>query len=234
MGWLVERRFLALLIALACLFVVYPFTRGLTVSRFLFVSFMVLLFLAAFLVLFQEKWSRWPALVLGVVFLVCSVASYSFPERLPLLFDQSWHVLGACFGSFTLVVVLRMIAAERQVSADAVYGAFCGYLLIALIFAHLYCLQETHQPGSFVGEPGLSARLASATDQLFLLFYFSLVTLTTLGYGDIHPASDPARGLACVEAVIGQFYVGVLVADLVGKRVAQAFTPPANPPAPPQ
>ena len=59
--------------------------------------------------------------------------------------------------------------------------------------------------------------------RLFHLSYFSLVTLTTLGYGDITPLSHGTRGLAVVEAIMGQFYIAVLIGDLIGKRVATAL-----------
>jgi hypothetical protein len=81
-------------------------------------------------------------------------------------------------------------------------------------------------PGSFGGLPPA----AGGPHAHFLLTYFSFVTLTTVGYGDITPAGDTARALAMIEAVAGQFYLAVLIAELVGKRLAQA-TSPAHPTA---
>jgi hypothetical protein len=57
----------------------------------------------------------------------------------------------------------------------------------------------------------------------FQLTYFSFVTLTTVGYGDITPAREGPRGLAVVEAMVGQFYVAVLLGELIGKRVSHAL-----------
>ena len=59
--------------------------------------------------------------------------------------------------------------------------------------------------------------------------YFSLVTLTTMGYGDVTPVRPPATALATLEAVFGQFYIAVVVAQLVGLRLAQAFGPKGPP-----
>jgi hypothetical protein len=112
------------------------------------------------------------------------------------------------------------------VSADSVYGAFCDYLLVGLAFGHLHCLVEVAAPGSYRGAGALAAQLQDPARQRYLLTYFSLTTLTSLGYGDILPASDPSRGLAVVEAVLGQFYVAVLIAELVGKKGAQASPGP--------
>ena len=75
-------------------------------------------------------------------------------------------------------------------------------------------------PGSFRGiDPGAGGHRTH-----FLFTYFSFITLTTVGYGDITPGGDTARALALVESVAGQFYLAVLIADLVGKRVAQAVS----------
>jgi hypothetical protein len=68
------------------------------------------------------------------------------------------------------------------------------------------------------------AQLAEEGRQRSVLTYFSFITLTTLGYGDITPGSGAARGLAMVEAIMGQFYIAVLVAELVGRRVSQTFS----------
>jgi hypothetical protein len=101
-----------------------------------------------------------------------------------------------------------------------VLGAFCGYLLLGVLFGHLYCIMEYSTPGSFEGR-GLVPQLLPAGGRLhYILTYFSMITLTTLGYGDIVPATDAARGLSAVEAITGQFYIAVLIAELIGRRFA--------------
>src|SRR5262249_54867348 len=96
-----------------------------------------------------------------------------------------------------------------------------GYLLIGMAFGHTYCLLGTFVPNAFQGVGRVTGEW-----EHFRLTYFSLMTLTTVGYGDISPASPTARSLAAVEAGVGQVYVALLVAELVGKRVAQALSPP--------
>jgi hypothetical protein len=90
----------------------------------------------------------------------------------------------------------------------------------------VYSLLEAVAPGSFRLRQDLATPVHDPERRQFLLTYFSPVTLTTVGYGDITPGSDPARGLAAVEAVLGQFYIAVLIAELIGKRVAQALSGP--------
>ena len=101
-----------------------------------------------------------------------------------------YEVLGA-LGAGALGEVYR----ATRVSIDHVCGALCGYLLIGLIFGHLYCVVEQLSPGSFrSGGDALTA--VDEGRRHFVLTYFSLVTLTTLGYGDVLPVREWARGLA--------------------------------------
>jgi hypothetical protein len=87
---------------------------------------------------------------------------------------------------------------------------------------------EALAPGSFRGSEDLTAQLQDPDRRRVLLTYFSLVTLTTLGYGDIVPATNAVRGVATVEAVVGQFYLGVFIALLLGIRVAQILAGPGK------
>lgn len=113
------------------------------------------------------------------------------------------------------VVVLADVMKAGRVDTDRILGAVCGFLLIAVCFAVVFALVEAMNPGSFnVEEP-------TFVD----LLYFSQVTLSTLGYGDIIPLSRPSRALASFEAVIGQFYIAVVVARLVSLQVT---TPPRD------
>jgi voltage-gated potassium channel Kch len=82
---------------------------------------------------------------------------------------------------------------------------------------------ESLNPGSFRESEHVSAPLQEEGRQYFTLAYFSLVTLTSVGYGDIIPGSGIVRSLAVVEAIIGQFYIAVLIGELIGKRVSQAM-----------
>jgi hypothetical protein len=188
-----------------------------------------IVFLAAFLAIFAESGFQLLALVLGIPTLVGVWIDYVLPglPRLPLI--VGFHLAAALFFGFTVVTILRAVHKEETVSADAIYGAFCGYLLVGLAFGHLYCVMEFINPGSFKGSEELSTQLQVQAGHHSLLTYFSLVTLTSLGYGDITPGSGAVRSLAVLEAMIGQFYLAVLIGELIGKRVSQAVAgPPAD------
>ena len=97
---------------------------------------------------------------------------------------------------------------------NVIYAAIAVYLFIAFMWAFLFLLVEKLQPGSIT--------LGGTEESTFHFFYYSFVTITTLGYGDITPTSEIARSLALLEAVIGQIYLVVLVARLVGIHIAQS------------
>ena len=86
---------------------------------------------------------------------------------------------------------------------------------MGLMWGYGYTLLEHLLPGSFNHPAGLSELDLGAFD------YFSFVTMTTLGYGDITPASEPARAMVMIQTVSGQVYLAVLVARLVGINIAQ-------------
>lgn len=110
----------------------------------------------------------------------------------------------------TVVGALRFALRGRSVGGEQIYAALSAYLLAGLFFGVLYWVMEQVAPGSLGGgaPAGGEVRLTST-------IYFSFVTLASLGYGDILPLSDPARGLAVVQVVGGQLYLAVMVARLV-------------------
>jgi hypothetical protein len=112
----------------------------------------------------------------------------------------------AIVGYYILGYALR----GGRVDAEKVAAAVCVYLLIGVIWHGLYTLVARWIPGSF------NSDLLTKND----LFYFSFVTLSTLGYGDVTPVNGPAQALAYTEALVGQLYLTILVARLVGLHIA--------------
>jgi hypothetical protein len=132
--------------------------------------------------------------------------------RQPSLFDVFLTALAWLIGAATLsVVVARAVFGPGETSLHRIIGAVLLYLLIGLIFAALYCTIEALAPHAFVGAGPIKDNLALAADWT----YFSFVTLTSVGYGDIAPIHPIARSLANVEAIIGQLYPATLLARLV-------------------
>ena len=108
---------------------------------------------------------------------------------------------------------LRFVFRRARHSIDEIFATVVAYLLVAVLFAQLYELVLEFNPQSFN-----IAAVADRPPQLVQsdLLYFSFVTLATLGYGDVLPVAETARSLAVVEAVVGQFYVAVIVSVFIG------------------
>ena len=130
--------------------------------------------------------------------------------------------LRALFFSQMIVMIFTSIMRSKHVSKDTVLGASCIFVMIALAFGSAYVLLEWFIPGAFhipdVAKTANSNLGAQSLD--FELVYFSLVTMTTLGYGDILPLAPTARALASFEAMISQLYLAIIIARLVGLEIA--------------
>ena len=121
---------------------------------------------------------------------------------------------------WVLVVVLREVFRAATTERDAVLGALCGFVLILMVFMRLHGLLEALTPGAYQANgPPLSA----CSDMMLVAIfqYFSTVTLTTVGFGDIVPVTPAARLATGLEAIVGQLYLAVVIATLVGRVAAR-------------
>ncbi len=121
----------------------------------------------------------------------------------------------AVFLALIAGIVLRDILFAASVSLNRLVGATCVYLLIGLIFAIGYVYLDMLVPGSFEGFD-----VGDGRTQFRELTYHSFVTLTTVGYGDVIPVLPLARTMSYIEAIVGQMYLAILVASLVGLHLA--------------
>ena len=129
--------------------------------------------------------------------------------------SASIHLLGLfvvlLYCILSAVIAMKQILFSGQISTNKLVGSVCIYLLIGVIWAILYLLIDILTVDAFRG-------LSTQTEHqpIWEYVYFSFVTLTTLGYGDVSPLNEAARTLAYFEAICGQFYIAILVASLVG------------------
>jgi ion channel len=128
---------------------------------------------------------------------------------------------GALVGASILALVaaasaVRFAVRAQTISAEQIYAALSAYLLAGLFFGVLHWATALAWPGS-ISEAGATGPVAAIP--LSTAIYYSFVTLATLGYGDVVPRSDVARGLAVIEAVGGQLYIAVTIARLVGAHL---------------
>jgi hypothetical protein len=129
----------------------------------------------------------------------------------------SVNLSGVAFFAFIIIHILRFIFSREEITKDLIAGAAVVYLLTAILWTYAYRFIEIIQPGSFA-----IAQSQAIGDQSPFLYY-SFVTLTTLGYGDIFPVTTAAKSCAVLEAVIGQLYLVITVAWLVGVHISQSM-----------
>ena len=127
---------------------------------------------------------------------------------------------------YLVVIILSDIFRTAQVTMDTLIGSVCGYLLLAAVFAAAYSTLILFQPEAFLVDDRLAldpAKLHFQGAHFDVLLYFSVITLTTVGYGDIIPATTFARELVSAEAVMGQVYLTMIVARLVGMHLTASL-----------
>jgi hypothetical protein len=212
-----EWRFLQLALSLAALFIILPWS-----SHHLLFQIAVQLFLLNSLLVAIAEEGRKSRLrpFLWISWLLAVVASAL--TWFPLPFDL--HTAEFFFFSVTLagctVAILRFVFRAKRVTIDSIFGAIAAYLLLAAWFAVVHMLLLHWDPSSFRIPDALPEKPGVVRSDLL---YFSLVTIVTLGYGDIVPVSPLARMVAAFEGVVGQFYVAAVVAMLVGRFISQAI-----------
>lgn len=114
------------------------------------------------------------------------------------------------FGFVTIVMLVKILNLQKVVDLEVVFAALSAYLLIGFTWTFIYALIDSFLPGSFTNIP------PDMVDPRYRFTYFSFVTLTTLGYGDITPSNSVSQSWAVLEAVVGQIYLVVVISGLVG------------------
>ena len=212
-----QGRHLALLISLLFLFVVSPFVLPLRYGVILMDIAGVIVLLLGLHAISARKGS----FIVATVLAFCTVAASWLMvvlQREPILI-ASYGLVLVLLGLFSFSILGYVLRADK-ISADKIYGAVCVYLLVGYAWTFGYATMELIQPGSFSGLA--EKETISYAERVMELRYFSLATLTTVGYGDIAPRSSVARTMATLEAIMGQFYLAVLVARLVGLHIVHA------------
>ncbi len=209
-----QGRFLNLLVLIIVLLVVGPLVEEFVRLRMLMDILWSAVFIAAIYAVSHKKHHIFIGVLLALPMLG-SIWSRYFVEHATL--EVVGSLCGAAFFIFTIVQLLIFIYSQKEVTRDLIAGAAVVYLLMALAWTFIYGVVESLHPGSFA----IPEIQGIHTTRHFL--YYSFVTITTLGYGDITPVSNLARSLCILEAVIGQLYLVVQVAWLVGVHVSQSM-----------
>ena len=187
--------------------------------------------LLVFLIVFDRRVHRLVAFIALATAVASNWAHYVLPPSYPQVpLRLIYHSALLLLLSFATIVILRNILEQRVVRSDDVLGALCGYLCAAGVWSNLFMLIEIFVPGSFSVGQGFGAGLDSWHGRTAVLNYVSLGSLTGVGSGAVVPVRPPATMLTTLETVFGQFYIAVVVAQLVGARLSQAPQRNSSPP----
>jgi len=218
-----RHKYALLLAALLCVAVVESFGRRRALPPVVFDGGIMIAMVLVFSIVFDVRAHRVVALVaLGIVGLV-----FAAHDLLPQRYSETplrvmYHSASLCLVGMATFVILRNIFSQRVVRADDVLGAVCGYVLAAAAWANIFALLEVFVPGSFSVGSGFEPTLDNWQGRIAVLTYVSLSSLTSVGSGVIAPVAPPATILIPLEALFGQFYIAVVVAQLVGAKLSQA------------
>jgi len=212
--WTEERSLTVMLLLLVLhLFILTPVRFLSHAFHLISVLFFALALLAGLLTMARRKSHRW--------IWIAVVAGAILFKTTTLAAETPWLIAGdTLFTLFSLsglvYILLLQVSRDGPVTAHRIRGAIALYLLIAMLFAFLYGLIEEIAPGAF-NMPADWSRAASSSGEAF--YYFSIVTLTTVGFGDITAVHPLVRSLVMLEALIGQLFPAILLARLVSLEI---------------
>ena len=200
------------LCVLLLMFFVSPFVEALPAGDFVETVLMTIVLGSAVLAVGGRR-SR---LAMAIILMTPALAGKWLNHLRPDLIPESLSaVAGMAFLAFVVVNLFRFILRAPRVDSDVLCAAISAYLLLGLLWALAYILVGSLSPDAFrftTGPPD------SRSMEGFNAFYFSFVTLSTIGFGDIAPVSNVARMLVVMEAITGLFYMAILIARLVSMQ----------------
>jgi hypothetical protein len=224
--FILTNRFALLLFALTLLFFAGPVVElsgiRLALARTVFTVTFAAMMAAAVFAVSRSKTSLMFALLLAVPTFIADATRAWFGTPVSFLVDHTFSIL---FLGYVTLVILRLLFTEKTVTADLICASLCVYVLLGTLWAVVYSMVALIDPTAFSYPlllESMQGDMTFGTESTSVTYYFSFVTMTTLGYGDIVPFSPAAKALASLQAVMGQLYLAVLVARLVGMHIAQS------------
>ena len=198
-----------LLIALGLLFFSLPFVEEIKGGDIIVSILLSLVLISAVLAVANRRRTFVVAVLLAIPAVVGRWINHFRPDLLP---PAIFLVAGLVLVAFVVANLLRFILRAPSVNAEVLCASISAYLMLGLMWTMAYWLVDQLTPG---GAFSFNTNAGPRSINGFNAFYFSFITLSTVGYGDITPVSRIARWLAAMEAMTGLLYVAVLIARLV-------------------
>jgi hypothetical protein len=163
----------------------------------------------------------WVFRILGLLLVPMLAANWFYPQG--TVMGQIAAIATMLFLIITMLALLVHVIQAKRVNANVIYGSIAVYLLVGIIVALCFLFLHNLDPGSVVKSLGRQDFYGGGSDNYAVLLYFSFISLTTVGFGDLSPVGTPARSLAVFAGLFGQLYLAILIAKLVGVYTAQTM-----------
>jgi hypothetical protein len=206
-----KERFLILICLILGLIVIVPILKRFAALRIFLDIFITAIYISMVYTVSHKKRHIYIGALLAMVMLISLWLQYFQQNNLVFAIGR---ISGILFFIMVITNILTLIFKSEDVTIEVIYAAILVYLLMALMWSFVYVLLELINPASF------NVALSLEQGSQMWSIYYSFVTITTLGYGDITPATELASSFSILEAVVGQLYLVVVVARLVGMHVA--------------
>lgn len=201
--------------------IINPLFLTTEVGNIILQTFVSVILLAILYLLVRNKYVLYfiaPLILIAILVGWYNFFDYSLSRQI-LVYSLKMIALGA-----SIIVIAIFVAKHRVVDLNIIVGALTLYILMALLWALMYTMIELQIPHSFHGEllnPGDESPLDKANSIFTNMVYFSVTTITTLGFGDISPTNIYSRSLVILETLFGVFYFGAIISTLIAIRFEQ-------------
>ena len=205
-----------MLASLLLILAFFPFFNQEPLAQVAFNVIFSLIFLSSLYTISVSKREFYIGLIFCIPALITRWLTYYLTDPFSVILN---YVVTFFFFTFMIVAIFYAIFKVKKVSMNMVYGATCVYLLMGIAWAIIFALIDYFVPSAFQGidnSPFQQGSLDMLTFRFENLLYYSFVTLTTLGYGDIIPLFPGAQFLSIIEAITGQLYIATVIARLLG------------------
>lgn len=218
-------RFSVLLVSLAALLMVGPLVPGdQSLVDKVFGVLMLVVLISCVRAISNTRWFFW--FMLGFTLINVCIGSFEiFSSADTLAFQVMMLIVRLSYFVLVFLSIMAYVLADTPVTGDKICGAVSAYMLMGIIWSFVYSIFYLVDPGSIrVPEHLLSTDTVNSAWTL----YFSITTLTTLGYGDITPVKSGAQSYAIMEAAAGQMFVAVIIARLIAMHITYDSKKTAN------